>query len=960
MGTGNLVIDAGTEALSGFNTYSGTTTISGGTLSITGNGGIWQSRVVDNSVLDISNAAGLPTILSLSGTGSVALGTQTLYLANAFDTFSGTIAGGGGLTLEQGSETLTGANSYLGATTITKGTLALSGGGSIATSSGVVDNGTFDISATASGASIKSLSGSGNVVLGAKNLTITSGAGTLSGAISRAAGLTVSGGTEILSGTNTYAGGTTISSGTLQLGNGGTTGSVVGNVLDNGTLAFNYSTGTMTGTITGTGAVVQAGNGTTVLAADNTYNGGTTISSGTLQLGQGGTQGSILGNVVDNGTLAFDRSDSIVFNGTISGSGGISQIGTGTTTLTATETYSGTTTIASGTLALSGSASLAASSVVDNGVFDVSATSAVSIKSLAGAGSVTLGSASLALTNALGSFSGIISGSGGVTLSGGSEALIGSNTYTGATTVSGGKLTVDGSITSSSVLTIAAGATVSGTGSVPTTTIASGATLAPGDGSPGTLNISGSATFANASNFDVTVSSTSASKLAVTGAATITGSLNVVSDGGYVVGQQLTVLTAGSGVTGSFSLASSTSANGAFHFSLTQDTDNVYLRIDLADLAVLLPGDATPNAAAVAAGIDAAIAHGDALPTSIENLGNLSSNDISAAFVQLSGEVGADLPAAENAIVGPFLDALISHDDTRMPSAWRSPRRTISQSASLDIWTSVFGGAEKLTGNIAGTGTHNLHTDISGVIVGVDWKPSPDLSLGAAVSGGHAGMNLADGLGKARNNAWQMGGYGLYRLSPHFFSRFAVALGWNELRTERAISVGNGGNLAGQTTGFSAAGHFDLGVNLRWGITPYVGADSALFQNAAYSESASAGVSDFALHYGDHSATDTRFEAGLEKRGSFSVWDDGSLTLDGRVAWAHDMDSRRETIASFEVLPDSAFTVEGAQPANSATLVSFGTLFQTPSGVGFLARFDGEFSDRSQSYAGTAGLDFKW
>jgi outer membrane autotransporter protein len=297
---------------------------------------------------------------------------------------------------------------------------------------------------------------------------------------------------------------------------------------------------------------------------------------------------------------------------------------------------------------------------------------------------------------------------------------------------------------------------------------------------------------------------------------------------------------------------------------------------------------------------------------------------------------------------------MINHDDSRLPA------RRVARSADAEVWIYALGGAEKLTGDTAKTGAHELHTELTGFITGIDWKPSPDLSLGAAVSAGHAGTKLADALGKARDNAWQLGGYGLYRLSPHFFSRFAAALGWNALRTERTVSLDSGDDLAGQTTGLSLMGRLDIGANMRWGLTPFIGAESALFQNGAYSESASSGASDFALHYAAHSATDTRFEIGLEKRGSFSIGEDGSLTLDGRAAWAHDMDSKRETLAAFEVLPDSAFTVQGVQPANSATLLSLGALFQTPSGVGFQTKFDGEFSDRSQSYTGTAGLDLKW
>src|SRR5207249_9662751 len=136
-----------------------------------------------------------------------------------------------------------------------------------------------------------------------------------------------------------YTGGTTISAGTLQLGNGGTTGSIAGDVANNGTLAFDRSdTLTFAGNISGSGSVNQIGTGTTILTANNTYTGGATISAGTLQLGNGGTTGIVAGDVFDNGILAFDRSDNLTFPGVISGPGSLVNLGTGTLILTGSNT----------------------------------------------------------------------------------------------------------------------------------------------------------------------------------------------------------------------------------------------------------------------------------------------------------------------------------------------------------------------------------------------------------------------------------------------------------------------------------------------------------------------------------------------------------------------------------------------------------------------------------------------
>jgi autotransporter-associated beta strand protein len=177
---------------------------------------------------------------------------------------------------------------------------------------------------------------------------------TYAGVISGTGSLTQAGtGTTILTGTNTYTGGTTISAGTLQVGAGGTTGSIAGNVLNNGVLAFNRSNAlTYADVISGTGSVTKSGTGTTTLTGTNTYTGGTTISAGTLQVGAGGTTGSIVGNVLNNGVLAFNRSDATTFDGVISGTGSVTKSGAGTQTFTGDNTYTGTTTISAGTLQL--------------------------------------------------------------------------------------------------------------------------------------------------------------------------------------------------------------------------------------------------------------------------------------------------------------------------------------------------------------------------------------------------------------------------------------------------------------------------------------------------------------------------------------------------------------------------------------------------------------------------------
>ncbi|MFE1813791.1 Ig-like domain-containing protein [Metapseudomonas otitidis] len=379
-GTGSLVKQgSGTLTLSGSNTYGGTTTVSGGTLSISGDGNLGGDTVIlaGGTVLDVSGATTINNAIVLTGNSSIGN-------SNAV-TLSGAISGAYDLTKTgSGTLTLSGSNSY-GATTVSAGTLSVSSDGNLG--SGAVNLAAGSTLLVSSATTIDNA-----IVLGG-NATVSAAANaTLSGVISGAFTLTKSGvNTLTLSGSNTY-GATTVSAGTLSvasdsnLGNGtvtlasGSTLAVTSATTIDNAIALSGSatvnTGadtTLSGVISGSNSLTKSGASTLTLTGSNTFTGSTSVNAGTLSvasdanLGAGalnlanGTTLQITGNTtIDNalaltGLVTVNAGAAATLSGTISGTGSLTKTGASNLTLSGSNTNSGTTTVAAGTLVVDGS-----------------------------------------------------------------------------------------------------------------------------------------------------------------------------------------------------------------------------------------------------------------------------------------------------------------------------------------------------------------------------------------------------------------------------------------------------------------------------------------------------------------------------------------------------------------------------------------------------------------------------
>lgn len=444
LGDGMLTLEAD-------NTFSGTTQVLGGTLRL-GTGGSVGSlagaiTVASGATLDVNRSgafspasfitnagtialSGGPAMTlttSISGGGTLNLGTGTLNISDG-GSVANSIVNPVALTFTRSSGSTSHSGAISGAGTLTKagaGTVVLTAdntySGGTTVSAGVLQVGSFGATGDI---------GSGDITVAPGATLAFSRTGTLvvEGAISGAGTLTKnSGGTLVLAGDATHTGGTTVSIGTLQIGGGGTTGSLTGNVAASGTLAFNRSDAlSYHGLISGSGALQKLGAGTLTLTADHTFTGVTTISGGTLQLGTGGTAGRLASNSITVGsgaTLAISRSDDLTVSALISGAGGFTKSGAGTLTLTGNNTYGGGTTVAAGTLELGDGGS----------------------SGWAGSGNISVADgATLAINRASNvSYAGVISGAGAINkLGDGTLALSGENTHTGTFTISAGTVQI--------------------------------------------------------------------------------------------------------------------------------------------------------------------------------------------------------------------------------------------------------------------------------------------------------------------------------------------------------------------------------------------------------------------------------------------------------------------------------------------------------------------------------------
>ncbi|WP_164738362.1 autotransporter-associated beta strand repeat-containing protein [Aquabacter cavernae] len=771
-------------------------------------------------------------------------------------------------------------------------------------------------------------------------------------------------GTLILTGANTYTGGTTVSGGTLQIGNGGATGSILGDVVNNAALAFNLSGETsFGGAISGTGTVTQAGSGTLTLAGANSFSGGTTIERGTLRLtgaqalGTGGltlntagtlrasetfTYGGAIGLVqtgdAPTGKVEVDASKAFTLSGVISGAYGLEKTGTGTLILTGANTYTGLTTVTAGTLQIGngGTTGSIAGDVLNNAslVFNRSDTYA---------------------------FTGAISGTGAVTFTGGGTVLF-SSPYTGPIAVDDSVVRLQAGTTTASPFTVNAGGILGGSATIGGLTVNNGGTVAPGY-SPGTLIVNGAVTFNAGSVYAVDVTPDGQHDLILsTGTVTLSSgaSVQVVAvPGQYAANATYTIINTTGTVTGTF--GSVTSDYAFLQPTLTYDLQNVYLSlvytgIDFVEYAQ------TPNQANVAV---AAQALGAGNPV-YDAIFTLPDGSVANAFNQLSGEI---YPSVGTVIqqesiylrdaVGARLRQSVTDGSGALANAARAggPANTrLSQDLTPTLWAQGYGG----WGNSFGNGNAaSISSSIGGVFAGLDVAIADNARAGIV-----AGFSQSQFDVDARNSAGSMDNYDIgFYLGAQYGAiglRGGASYAWHDVNVGRTVSFPgfSGANDAGYTVGtaqvFGEAG-YRMAVGA-YEFEPFAGLAYVSVSGATFAEG---GLGGSALRV-DLGSQNTLYTT-LGVRAATSIQLGGhTLTPSLTLGWQHAFGDTNSTASMMFAGGATPFQIQGVPIAEDTAILGAGLAYALSDMATFQVNYAGQIASEASQNAFTAQFSLKF
>ncbi|QOG20346.1 MULTISPECIES: autotransporter outer membrane beta-barrel domain-containing protein [Bradyrhizobium] len=299
----------------------------------------------------------------------------------------------------------------------------------------------------------------------------------------------------------------------------------------------------------------------------------------------------------------------------------------------------------------------------------------------------------------------------------------------------------------------------------------------------------------------------------------------------------------------------------------------------------------------------------------------------------------------------------------------KAPPPVVAYAPHWDVWGAAFGGANNTSGNVA-AGTSDLYTRVGGVAAGADYRFTADSLIGFSLAGGNINWSVTPtvagaGNGGGTSDTFMAGVYGKYGFGPGYIAAAGTYTNY-WMGTSRSTTPGIDlykADFEAQGWGGRIEGGYKVGQYWSVNWTPYGAIQGQWFRTPGYTEATALGAAAGALTVVGRTATAYRGEVGLRTDKIMPVDNGGQLNLFGKFAYAHDEISNPSATLSFAALGGigaAPFTVFGTTPARDLALTTAGAEWRTASGVSFLVKFDGEFSDRSQTYAGTGRIRYTW
>ncbi|MDD5072606.1 MAG: autotransporter domain-containing protein [Candidatus Omnitrophica bacterium] len=797
-------------------------------------------------------------------------------------------------------------------------------------------------------------------------------------------------GTTTLSGNNTYTGVTTISGGTVSVAtirNGGeasnlgaATNAAANLVLDGGTLRYTgldastdrnvtinaakttliditVNTLTMTGGDTGlggNGAVTKTGAGTLVLKGAFTNTGLTTITAGTLQLGDGFSGAS---NILNNATLSFNRTTNLDAAAVLSGTGILRQDGTGTTTLSGINTYTGPTEVNAGTLkagavdqafGIGSAVSVATGANLDLNGFDET------IGSLSGDGTVTnggLADGALTAGDATSTtFSGIIKDGGTnktlfIKEGLGVLTLSGANTYTGLTEINTGTLQV------SNANAVGGGA------------LTNSATLSVGTIS---LSVPGIYTQNAGSALDLTANSSSAfgNITSVADAVVDAGSTVNVTVSGYIPNNATLKIIDGAGGAGVNVPATITSSNSKYTFIGSSSAGDLILTVNRSGTGFSSSGT-NSNTSAVGAALDNVTNPSADMTTVLDALDVMTPAQVEQSLETVTPVVDSGVTNISNTAINQFMATTTdrledlfarAHDEDTGDTGVSTGSEGLN---GVEAWGRGFG--EYVRQDARGL-SNGYRATIWGTAIGGD-LPAFNNRARFGASGGYAASNVnsKDNSGKTNINSYQTTLYGGYiDAEKPYYLNGAFSFAYNTYKGKRNITVGAiqrraDSNYRGQQYAVLVDGGYTFKTK-NVNITPVASLEYVRLHLQSYTET---GADALNLSVTSQDYDMLQSGLGMKLDHTFEV-ESGFVIPEIHAKWLYDfIGDKQETTSTFSG-GGGSFATNGFDPAQNSLNVGSKLTLVTRGNWSLDANYDFEYKQDYTSHTGWADVRYKF